>query len=566
MTFPKSLFFVPLIASCTWCSCLSAPNAPAGPILIVVLDTKNPGAAIPSDFMGLSFEASLLLPNAEGVHYFRPDNEKLISLFHLFGIKNLRIGGNTSDRDAKQLPSEADFDSLFGFAKAANVKIIYCLRLHKGTPEEAAKTVKYIMDRYAPLVDSFSIGQEPSAYPVAKVDTRPASERMGGAAEKYQYADYRADWKRFADVIIAAVPEVKFCGPSVHNNGDWARRFMADFGRSNHVVLITEHLYPGGAGGRVPTPEIGIDRMLASANAMTNSFPKAYQKLYDSFVPMAVSNGLPFRMEEVNNYFNGGATNVSNTFASALWGLDFLWWWATHDAAGLNFHTGDRVAAGSTLQPSKYTAFFTTTNGYLIRPLGYGIKAFDLGRHGKIVPATISNPNNLNLTAYAVLGDDKNLYLTIINKEHDLGARDANVTVAAGEGYAGGQVIFLTAPDGDVAAKSGVTLGGAEIKHDASWNGEWKPLAMPAIGGRFTFKLSAASAAVVKLERFSIIISGRRRRGLSPSPPPKEERVGERRPFDNETPLPDPLPVRSSRGEGVDPFRKSILRNTLTNK
>src|ERR1035437_10701394 len=62
-----------------------------------------------------------------------------------------------------------------------------------------------------------------------------------------------------------------------------------------------------------------------------------------------------------------------------------------------------------------------------------------------------------------------------------------------------------------------------------------------------------------KLERFSMIISGRRMRGLSPSPPPKEERVGVRRPFFNET----PLPVRSSRGEGVDPCRKSILRNTL---
>jgi hypothetical protein len=473
-------------------------NAVESPVTILV-DTKNPGTAIPQDFTGLSFEVAQLLPNAAGVHYFRPDNTTLISLFHTLGIKNLRIGGNTSDRDVKQLPSEADLDSLFAFAKAANVKVIYCLRLHNGDPQSDAATVKYIMDRYAPLVDCFSIGQEPSAYPVEKKDTRPATERLGVAAEKYQYSSYRDEWKKFADAIVAAVPDVKFCGPSVHNNGDWARRFMGDFGHSNHVVLITEHLYAGGAGGKVPTPEIGRDRMLSSGSTMTNSFPKACQKLYDSFVPMAISNGLPYRLEEVNNYFNGGATNVSNTFASALWGLDFMYWWAAHDAAGVNFHTGDRVAAGSTLQPSKYTAFFTSTNGYLVRPLGYGIKAFDLGRHGQMVPARISNSSNLNLTAYAVLGDDKNLYLTIINKEHDSGARDANVTLAAGEEFVSGKVIFLTAPGGDAAAKSGVTLGGAEIKDDASWNGEWKPLAAPAAGGRFTFKVSAASAAVVKL-------------------------------------------------------------------
>jgi hypothetical protein len=376
-------------------------------LVTVTLDTKNPGAAIPPDFSGLSFEAAILLANENGVRYFRPDNLPLINLFHTLGIKSLRIGGNTSDRDAKQLPSEADLDSLFAFAKTAGVKVIYCLRLHNGDPQTDAATAKYIMDHYAPLVDCFSIGQEPSAYP-----------------KPYSYDNYRDDWKKFADAIVAAVPGVKFCGPGVHNNADWARRFMADFGRSNHVVLITEHLYAGGAGNKVPSPEIGRDRMLS------DEFIGKYQKLHDGFVPMAVSNSLPYRLEEVNNYFNGGATNVSNTFASALWGLDFMYWWAAHGAAGLNFHTGDKVAAGYTLQPSKYTAFFSTTNGYIIRPLGCGIKAFELGCHGRFIPMTISNPDHLNLSAYAVLENGKTLCLTIINKEHGETGRDAKFSIA----------------------------------------------------------------------------------------------------------------------------------------
>ncbi len=426
------------------------------------------------DFSGLSFEVSILLPNENGVRYFRPDNLPLINLFHTLGIKNLRIGGNTSDRDAKQLPSEADLDSLFAFAKAAGVKVIYCLRLHNGDPQTDVATAKYIMDHYAPLVDCFSIGQEPSAYP-----------------KPYSYANYRDDWKKFADAIIAAVPDVKFCGPSVHNNADWARRFMADFGRSNHVALITEHLYAGGAGGKVPTPEIGRDRMLS------DEFISKYQKLHDGFVPMAISNALPYRLEEVNNYFNGGATNVSNTFASALWGLDFMYWWAAHGAAGLNFHTGDKVAAGYTLQPSKYTAFFSTTNGYVIRPLGYGIKAFDLGSHGRFVPITISNPDHLNLTAYVVLGDDKNLYLTIINKEHGPTARDARI-VPDKVNIAGVQILSLIAPGGDIAATSGETLGGGEIKNDGSWNGQWTTLPTDK-SGIFAVNVPAGSAVIVRL-------------------------------------------------------------------
>ena len=469
---------------------LSALNLRAAESQVTIsIDAKSPGSAIAPDFSGLSFEASLLLPNENGVRYFRPDNLPLIHLFHTLGIKSLRIGGNTSDRDAKQLPSDADFDSLFAFARAAGVKVTYCLRLHNSDPQTAAATAKSIMSHYAAQMDCFSIGQEPSAYPVETNDTRPNSERMGAGKEKYQYSTYAAQWKEFAAAIIAAAPDIKFCGPSVHNNGSWAQKFMTDFAKDNHVTLITEHLYAGGAGGKVPTPEIGRDRMLSE------DFIRAYQKLYDSFVPMALSNGLPYRLEEVNNYFNGGAKNVSDTFASALWGLDFMYWWASHDAAGLNFHTGDRVAAGSTLQPSKYTAFFSTTNGYIIRPLGYGIKAFDLGSHGKIVPMKISNPENLNLAAYAVLGDDQALYLTIINKGHGATAREANISIQQnGTSFGHGEIISLAVPNDDVSATTGLTLGGAEMKSDGTWDGKWTPLKSV-----FKINIPAASAAIVRL-------------------------------------------------------------------
>jgi hypothetical protein len=458
----------------------------------ISVDTQNPGAAIPADFSGLSFEVSVLLPNENGVRYFRPDNRPLIQLFHTLGIKSLRIGGNTSDRDARRLPETADLDSLFQFAQAAGVKVIYCLRLHNGDAELDAQTVKYILSKYAAQMDSFSIGQEPSAYPVEKTDTRAATERMGAGNEKNKYGTYAADWKKFADIISAENPGVKFCGPSVHNNGKWATDFMADFGKSNHVVLVTEHLYPGGAGGKVPTPQIGIDRMLAGENSeMTNGFPRAYHKLHDSFVPAAAAAGLPYRLEEVNNYFNGGATNVSNTYASALWGLDFMWWWAEHGAAGLNFHTGDRVAAGNALHPSKYTAFFSTTNGYDIRPLGYGLKAFDLGSHGKFLPVKMTNPDGLNLSVHAVLGGDRNIYLTVINKEHGDNAREAKISLPKSSS---GEILFLSAPNGDVAVTSGETLGDAQIQRDGSWDGQWEKTGSSGV------TIPPASAAIFKLK------------------------------------------------------------------
>ena len=141
--------------------------------------------------------------------------------------------------------------------------------------------------------------------------------------------------------------------------------------------------------------------------------------------------------------------------------------------------------------------FRSSTNGYLVRPLGYGIKAFDLGSHGKLIPVTISNPGNLNLTAYAVLGDDKNLYLTIINKEHGEKARDATV-IPDKVNIHNMQTLYLTAPGGDVAATSGETLGGGEITNDGSWNGKWTTLPANELG-IFAVKVPAANAVIIKL-------------------------------------------------------------------
>jgi hypothetical protein len=494
---------VQVMAGCLLAAAIFGDSLRAGAATVeeaevsVALDLKNPGPVIPPGYVGLSFEVTRLLPDSKGIYFFRPDNQSLINLFHTLGIKNLRVGGNTSDRDARQLPGPADWDSFFAFAHAAQVKVIYGLQLHKGDPAVAAQTVKYIMDRYAPLMDAFAIGQEPSAYPVTTTDSRPDHDKMGMGAEHYTYKNYAQEWKRFAETITAAVPEAKFCGPGVHNNAQWNRQFIADFGQSSHVALITTHLYAGGAGDKVPDPEVGRAQMLS------DRFTETYQKLYDGFVPMAVSNGLPYRLEEANSFYNAGAAGVSDTFASALWGLDFLYWWAEHGAAGLNIHTGDRVAAGSSLRPANYAVFLSCTNGYKTCPLGYGLKAFNLGAHGKMIPLTISNPQQVNMSAYATLDKNGIVYLTIVNKANGAAAKNLDLNIQSGTAdFKAGKVIFLTAPGQDISTKTDQTLGGAEISSGGDFTCNWMSLE-PSIrikaANTFRVVIPAASAAVIKL-------------------------------------------------------------------
>jgi hypothetical protein len=132
-------------------------------------------------------------------------------------------------------------------------------------------------------------------------------------------------------------------------------------------------------------------------------------------------------------------------------------------------------------------------DGYNVHPIGYAIKAFDIAGKGRSVPVKVE-ANGVNLTAYAIAAEAGDaMYITLINREHDENARAATVTLAAPSQYAHSQMMLLTAPNHDIAATSGVTLGGAAIKDDASWAGKWTD----TIGS--TVEVPPASAAVVKL-------------------------------------------------------------------
>ena len=103
------------------------------------VDIAHPGRAMPADFCGLSYEIKMVLPNATtGKHYFSPGNEPLISTFKTLGVKHLRVGGNTAERVTVAIPGTSDIDSLFAFARAAGVKVIYTVRMEGNTTVAAA--------------------------------------------------------------------------------------------------------------------------------------------------------------------------------------------------------------------------------------------------------------------------------------------------------------------------------------------------------------------------------------------------------------------------------------------
>lgn len=435
--------------------------------------TNAAGVQIPSDFLGLSFETADTLPKADGSYpYFRADNTALVNLFKTIGVKSLRIGGNTADRPGVAVPDERDIDELFSFAKAADVKVIYTLRMRDWSPEKDAPPAKYVQDHYAAELSCLVVGNEADIY------------------EK-QYTKYHDDEVRFLAAIFApgVAPDAKICGPSTAGNPQWSANFVRDFGPSGHVLWVTQHMYAGGNGKTVTEAMAPGER----ARILSPDFAEHYKRLEEAFVPAVEAGHMQYRMEETNSFYNGGAKDVSNTFASSLWALNYLYWWAEHGSQGVNFHTGDFVAAGPVQTVCWYGIFHTMPDGkYQIRPIAYAMKAFHLGSNGTLVPVS-GLPAGGGVNAYAVVDHDVHtLYVTLVNAGTDAAA----ITVNPGTKYSGAETMALKAPGDDIAATQGVTLGGGAIGADGLWSGKWSHEKLHH--GELRVTVPADSALVVK--------------------------------------------------------------------
>jgi hypothetical protein len=461
--------------------CLSTATLRAQSPVAVQVDIAHPGRAIPPDFCGLSFEIIMVLPHeATKKHYFSPDNAPLINTFKTLGVKHLRVGGNTAERVTVAIPGTSDIDSLFGFAKAAEVKVIYTVRMEGNTTVAAAGIAKYVMDHYRDNVSCFTVGNEPD--------------------KPWEYPVYLEKWKTFTAAILApdCAPDAKFCGPSTRHQGvEFARFFANDMGGWNHLAFVAQHFYPRGDGDKITDPD-QERRLLLSPGLY-----QAYQDLYDAFVPAAKAKGIGYRLEETSSYGRGGAVGASDTFTASLWSVDYLYWWASHDALGLNFHTGQKVQRGTPgpYRANVYTPLTAVPNGIKVLPVGYGMKLFNLGSQGRLVPVNVaSNPDHLNVAVYGTLAPDQTLFITAVNKEFGATGRPAKLVINSGLPGARGKIIFMSAPAGDITAVEGITIGGAGIKEDGSWGGKWSDLPAASAEGSVTVLLPAASAAVIELK------------------------------------------------------------------
>jgi len=466
-------------------SCSYSTNLSENEPITIIVDTKNPGIEISPDTVGLSYETSRLLPDENGVYYFRPDNIPLLNMFKTLGVKNLRIGGNSVDAPIIPIPGQQDIHSFFKFAKVANVKVIYSVRLQDGDPNVARDIARLIYENYRDVMESFSIGNEPGYYK--------------------DYEVYTSKWTAIRDAILDVYPDAVFAGPDQNPEPERIKQIVSDFGNpAGRLVQITQHNYPFGCSYRNPgekdvTKLIPQDAERSREKMLMPSAYRIYDRVLQGILEAVKGTEVSFRLTETNSYWFSGLKGVSDSYASALWALDYLHWWSSHDAAGLNFHTGD-ITGGAIALPCRYAAFVTSGNGYEARPLSYGMKLFALGGSGKSVDVEVPTSEQ-NLVAYANLSRDKTVSVTLINKEYK-NAEELTIRIRLDAPLDDSkvQVIWLEAKNNDIAAGSdSVTLGGAPIESDGSWKGQWQILPDSNIEkNEISLTIPPACATVVK--------------------------------------------------------------------
>jgi Glycosyl hydrolase family 79, N-terminal domain len=457
------------------------------------------GNRIAADFTGLSYE-SAQLGNPD---FFSAGNTELVGFLRTLGSQGvLRIGGNTSefcywspdgaapagprttaaleakdkatpigrsfvvgsDAGHKAPPASAitplAIRNLREFLDATGWKLIYGLNLGTGTPEVAAEEAAYVSDRMGSKLLAFQLGNEPDLF-----------SRNGLRNPDYGFDQFAQDWQRFHDAILARVPHSPFAGPDTAYNDQWLVPFAKRWRQA--VLYLSQHYY---AEGPPTDPAMTIERLLRPN-------PKLINELAGMRDTVA-QTGLPFRMAETNSCYQGGKPGVSDTFASALWGSDLMYQLASAGGIGINFHGGGygwySPIAG------------TRQNGFLARPLYYGMLMFAQAGAGTLLETTLDQaPEAPLLTAYALRAPGGALKVAAFNKNGD---RAVELDIDPGLRTGPATALRLYAPRLDDATD--VTLAGAPVGAHGSWSvASEEKLAVES--GIVRMELPPASAALV---------------------------------------------------------------------
>jgi hypothetical protein len=514
---------------------------PTGTPVSVTLAPGPAGPAAPADFLGLSFElrslpllARYAAESASGTARAAPTNPAigpangerrrtspgtstgkrqaglttpaggdLVALLRSLGPGVLRFGGASADEQVAWLPERAsigggglprwattalDAHDLAGIAMLAREtgwRVLLTVNLGHYDPTAAAREAAAARAALGPALAGIELGNEPDRY---------AGKHL--RAPGWDLADYGRQTAAYRAAIEAAAPGVALAAPDAGTGPPglpWVRFAV----RALHPQLLTDHYYPLSSCGYRPT----VGELLSPTVRLHERAMLAMQ------AAIARAAATPLRVDEANSISCEGRPGVSDTFASALWALDYTAHALAAGVAGVNFHDLlDRPGAYSPLVAPNPAAL--AAGALRAQPEWYALLAARQLSGSQPLSASVAGAAGQSsianeLSASAFRAPDGRLRLVLVDYDPP-GSRPLAVhleipgrAAAAAHLYRSGGILRLTGSS--PSATAGVELGGRAVTAAGAWT---PPPALPAVyarAGALSVQMDPSSAAVVTL-------------------------------------------------------------------
>lgn len=450
----------------------------------ITVDSAHPAGRLPSDFVGLSFEMREL-----GIGNLDPNKGNVAAMFRTLGRGNVRISGNTLDRDTLWVPrgqqppnplpswvndvvTPADIQRLNMLLVETGWKAEVGINLGRWDPTLGSDQARTMARILGSRLVAAECGNEPDQW--VGHGYRPAG---------YAFPDYKKDW----EMCAAAVGSTRIAGPdTAGTSSTWAAGLATD--DHDKFSMLTVHQYVGGT-------DTTIAKLMAPATvtAQLNSVSKN--------LAAAKAANLPMRVDEANSAFGGGVDGVSNKFASALWGMDYSLSLARAGISGVNIHGGLGVCNDPIWNGKfqRYTPFCAANKDdeaaqvYKAMPIYYGLWMARQMGPGTFLPVNLSTDRNI--TAYAVRGDDGRTRIALLQKD-DTTAGPVHVDINVGHS-GGADVLHMTSTS---LSDEQTAIQGSTVDRQGHFE-PGRPDHVGAHDGTLSLDIAAGSAAVITLDR-----------------------------------------------------------------
>jgi hypothetical protein len=364
-------------------------------------------------------------------------------------------------------------DALARLLKATGWQAIYTENLLNFKAATVTADAKLVGSTLGSGLYAFACGNEPDMYVPTKVE--PAS---------YGTSNYVSAVTACNEAIKAGYSSAQFAGPDVAWQPTWLTAYAKAMGTT--AKALTAHFYPLGCA------DDGTSTSQAASTLLSASMEQKEVTRFQGYEAIAKKYTRPLRVSETNSACDGGEKGVSNSYASALWVIDYMLTAAQQGIAGMNFHGGLNTLCDG------YTVLCSTAANsgiYTPQPIYYGLLLTRLFGIGAFLPVTVStSSSDQHVVAFA---DKPPAGAAVHVMVENLGSQATTSTLQL-TGYTGTSVQVDGMSGGSPLATSGIKIQGSSVSAD----GTFTPRAASTVtckAGACPLALAPYSAAVVTL-------------------------------------------------------------------